>query len=289
MKPRDFMACKSDLGRFVDAAGGWANVLYSLKLDGVRVVAVVEQDGKVTYWSRNKKPFANFKCFDEALREYARRSRLLHPVVFDGEVTGGATFADVMTQVHRTKDVDDSNLVFNVFDIWAEAPQVKRFAMLDSLFAQYEAPNVRLLNHGYLPKRHRSEEGIASLMATVCSHGFEGLVLKAAQAPYENKRSVYWCKVKPNHTVDLAVTGFVMGSGKHEGKIGALVCEYNRKRVQVGTGFSDEQRLQFLQELPKLIEVRYQEKTPAGVLRFPAFVRVRDDKNETDGGGANGL
>ena len=64
--------------------------------------------------------------------------------------------------------------------------------------------------------------------------------------------------------------------------IGSLVVDYKGVRVSVGTGFTDEQRVEFYKDTPEIIEVNYQEVTKDGSLRFPSFVRIREDKDETD-------
>jgi DNA ligase-1 len=60
--------------------------------------------------------------------------------------------------------------------------------------------------------------------------------------------------------------------------MGALLCNYEGHEVKVGTGFSDVEREEFMERPPAMIEVKFQEKTKAGSLRFPAFIRVREDK-----------
>jgi len=117
--------------------------------------------------------------------------------------------------------------------------------------------------------------------------GFEGIMLKDPSAPYELKRSHAWLKIKPTITVDLEVIDFEEGTGKNVGKLGALVCEGvdNGKaiKVNVGGGFSDEQRDDFwqAQSLVKgtiaevLADAVTQNQDGTYSLRFPRFVRFR--------------
>jgi hypothetical protein len=70
-----------------------------------------------------------------------------------------------------------------------------------------------------------------------------------------------------------------MGSGKLEGILGALILEFSGKKVHVGGGYTDAQRMTFLKEMPGRMEVGFQEVTPDASLRFPVFVRVHDDKD----------
>lgn len=95
--------------------------------------------------------------------------------------------------------------------------------------------------------------------------GYEGLVLRTADK---------WIKVKHKETYDVEVIGVLPGSGKHTGKMGALVTRMGN----VGTGFTDKQRELFQIKTPKIIEVECMELTPSGVFRHPRFIRERWDK-----------
>ena len=53
--------------------------------------------------------------------------------------------------------------------------------------------------------------------------GFEGVVVKAMDAPYEaGRRGASWVKVKPNHTLDLVVLAVEWGSGRRQGLLSNL-------------------------------------------------------------------
>ena len=89
-------------------------------------------------------------------------------------------------------------------------------------------------------------------------------------------------KLKAFHNVDLKIQRLIEGTGKHSGKLGSVVVDYNGGEVQVGSGFSDELR-ELIWNQPcnfvgRIIEVRYQEETPDGSLRFPTFVCFRNDR-----------
>ena len=86
--------------------------------------------------------------------------------------------------------------------------------------------------------------------------------------------------------IDLKVVGFQEGTNKYAGTLGALVCEYKYSTVDVGSGFSDALRDEIWANkdawLGKIITVKYFEETynsATGLpsLRFPVFIRVRED------------
>ena len=89
--------------------------------------------------------------------------------------------------------------------------------------------------------------------------------------------------MKAFHDVDLKVERLLEGTGKHSDKLGSVVVVYNDVEVQVGSGFSDELRDTIWSTpdmfINRTIEVRYQEVTPDGSLRFPTFVCFRNDRD----------
>ena len=107
-------------------------------------------------------------------------------------------------------------------------------------------------------------------------------MIKDLEAPYKFGRGWEVMKFKAFHDVDLPVKGLLEGTGKHAGKLGSFVIEYKGVEVQVGSGLTDDLR-EAIWDSPndfigRTIEVRYQEVTPDGSLRFPTFVCFRNDK-----------
>ena len=112
--------------------------------------------------------------------------------------------------------------------------------------------------------------------------GYEGAMIKDLEAPYKFGRGYEVMKMKKFHDVDLKIQSLEEGTGKHAGKLGSVVVSFNGVDVRVGSGFSDETRQLVWQDkkrfLGRMIEVRYQEVTPDGSLRFPTFVCFRNDR-----------
>ena len=120
--------------------------------------------------------------------------------------------------------------------------------------------------------------------------GYEGIMIKDPDAPYEGRRTFSWLKMKPFIGVSLAVTAVEEGDaeGKYRGMMGALVCEGEddgRKIVvNVGSGFTDAQRVDLWERRDEILgmiaEVRADVITKDRTsdvysLRFPRFVGWR--------------
>lgn len=123
-------------------------------------------------------------------------------------------------------------------------------------------------------------EGIDHLqceLARVESLGGEGLMLRQPGSNYEAGRSHTLLKVKRFHDAEARVVEHLPGSGRHKGRLGALLVELTGGiRFSVGTGFTDAQR-EKPPPIGSTITYRFQELTDGGVPRFPSFARVRSD------------
>lgn len=120
------------------------------------------------------------------------------------------------------------------------------------------------------------------------SMGWEGLMLNK-NAPYVCKRTTDLIKIKKFKYSDLKIVGYEEGTNKYEGMLGAVIVDYKGNTVNVGSGFTDEQREEYwkIREelIGKIVEVKYKDvtkdkKTGLESLQFPVFQRIREDKFE---------
>ena len=269
-----------------------------VKLDGVRVITIVRKDGRINMFSRNGKEFHNFGHIIAEIETVVKINPPPYDLVLDGEVMS-ANFQDLMKQVHRKDNVTASDAVLHLFDfvpledfqkgVWNK-PQNLRSQMVLAWVSKFSAvlKHVQALEWEDVDlDTVEGEQRFVELNKAAVDGGYEGVMIKDVDAGYECKRSHAWLKAKPFIEVTLSITDLEEGTGRNEGRLGAFVCagqdDGKDIRVNVGSGFTDEQRSTFWTDrdnlVNQLVEVRAdavtQNQDGTYSLRFPRFKTFR--------------
>jgi len=268
------------------------------KLDGVRAITVVDFEQRtVTMYTRNGKELTNFGHITDSILKHI--DQFERSYVLEGEVVS-SSFQALMTQVHRKSDVQASDARLMLFDIlplyefkqgsstMGQRRRSKFLQSLKGLFADIGnidvIPQIEVDLDTFIGNEEFKDYNRKTVEA-----GYEGIMIKDPDAKYVAKRDVAWLKAKPFIEVSLAVTQVEEGTGRNQGKMGALVCEGEddgkRIVVNVGSGFTDEQRAEFWEARDSLIgqvleiradaATRSQDSEDVYSLRFPRFLRFR--------------
>jgi bifunctional non-homologous end joining protein LigD len=287
--------------------------LFEPKLDGYRLLAFV-RDGRVSLRSRRGLDATrDYPCVVEALAAQPGREMVLDGEVVALDEAGRPTFKALQARLeeirrHRLKSVAMKYpLIYYVFDLLyldgqdlRGVPLERRKELLCDALATDQA--VRVVEHV-------EAEGELAYQAVI-GLGLEGIVAKSRRSLYESgRRSAQWLKVKASQGDEMVVGGFTQGNGARADTIGALlVGQYDDQRRlrwlgHVGTGFDDRAAADLRRRLDALrtedcpfatpvvpnappvwarpelvVEVTYQGHGADGLLRFPVFVRRREDK-----------
>jgi ATP-dependent DNA ligase len=260
---------------------------FERKLDGIRLLAYKHGD-LVRLWSRNRLPLdAAYPAVADAVRALP-----VGDVILDGEATGG--WGRLGRGDYHVFDI----LHLDGRDLTAQ-PLVDRRATLDRLPLRLPLERVRALDDPRPWER-------------ACADGWEGVIAKRRDSPYEHRRSRHWLKMKCEISRDFVVGGFTDPQGARVG-LGALLLGYFDGADfvfagKLGTGFDTRllldlrARLDALEisaspftraaGLPRLrahwvrpeivVRVAFIEWTGHGKLRHPRLVGVRDDRAARD-------
>ena len=258
--------------------------LFERKLDGIRVLAF-KKGRSVRLLSRNR--ILQNDAYPSIVTAVERLPP--HAVILDGEATW-------LRGTH-------GNVGYHIFDLlWLDdraitsLPLVERRALLQLLPLVPPLYRVAALDEDQPWER-------------ACREGWEGVIAKRRDAPYEHRRSRHWLKMKCEASQELVVGGFTDPQGARVG-LGALLVGYYADddfvfAGKVGTGFDTKllrelrARLDRLEVpeppftsgtgLPRLrthwvkpeivVQVAFLEWTVHDKLRHARLVAVRTDKD----------
>ena len=264
----------------------------SQKLDGVRCLAVVDENGKCNFYSRQGKTFDTLDVVKNEIE-----SLELTNVVFDGEVcivdeNGVENFQDIMKEIKR-KDHTIKNPKYKIFD----------YLTLEEFDNQLSTRNLSVrLSTCVKPKlgcvemleqwKVESEDHFQELAERATKNNWEGLILRK-DSEYKGKRSNDLLKVKKFFdeeyvvkSVETAIHRIIIGGIEAEVEmLSNVIIEHKGCDVGVGSGFNQEERKLYFKNpeliIGKTITVQYFEETinqdGCHSLRFPVVKHIYEN------------
>ena len=268
----------------------------SRKLDGVRCIAIFNEWGEVSLYSRSGKPFTTLNKVKEELQNLE-----LTNMVMDGEVcivdeNGDEDFQSIIKEIKR-KNHTIKNPLFQAFDLLTAKDFDTKTSKEDLIFRirtlEMVLADTTLKHLKYLPQYLvKGEEMLQEWLTKSQDNNWEGLMLRK-NTKYKGKRSQDILKVKKMHDEEYVVVDvenainrvIVDGKEVDEMMLKNVIIEHKGNRVQVGSGFSLEEKRNFFKNphkiLNKTITVQYFEETTnqngTHSLRFPVVKAVYEN------------
>lgn len=260
------------------------------KLDGVRAV-IIKENGHVSVFSRQGQPIEGLIDIENEVRSFPDN------MVYDGELlllnSTKLNSADLYraTVKEVRKDGTKKNVEFYAFDMLplnefqngiSTKVCLDRKRELSDLLKEIRPQFIKLVPMLYVGN---DKNVIYKMLDMVEKDEKEGIMVNSVDGKYECKRSCGLLKVKTMQSADLLIVGFEEGTNKYEGKLGRINVEYKGNIVGVGSGFTDEDRVEIWNNqdkyLGRVCEVQFFEETKNQnddklSLRFPVFKGIRE-------------
>jgi DNA ligase-1 len=278
----------------------FANGLYSRKFDGKRMYI---KEGKA--YSRS-----NNECYPKPLTIILDQiSQMLEDesMILDGECLyfeNGIEDFQKGISLCQSEELKYGweNICYVIFDMLpkenflSKEPYKPFKQVYKDMLDKYANLNYESLDYSLIPTNYsnifiaRQDEDMSKLSELCNKNNWEGLMYRNGDSPYEYKRTKNLLKIKKMEDIELKLVAMEEGTGRHEGRLGAFVVEYEGSTVNIGSGFSDEQRQEYWDNKDKYIgeyvKTQYFEKTTnqegKPSLRFPVFVTFRNMETQEE-------
>lgn len=267
----------------------------SRKLDGVRCITIIDVDGEIKFFSRAGNEFLTLDALKPSIQKLG-----LTNMVLDGEIcmvnaNGDEDFQGIIKEIKR-KDHTIKNPFYFMFDMLTLEDFTRkestivlgdRLTKLESMVAAGDK-FIKVLE-----QYPANDNVFEDLMAQSKEGGWEGLMIRK-NSTYQGKRSNDILKVKAFQDAEYIVVDLenavnrviVDGREVEEMMLKNIIIEHKGNRVQVGSGFSHEQKRYYFEHpneiLGKQVVVQYFEETKNArgtiSLRFPVIKAIYETK-----------
>lgn len=252
------------------------------KLDGHRCIAICK-NGKVTLWSRSRKPITGVPHIIKALESiggFAGENFMLDGELYNHEYHGD--FEELTHFIRQQKPTSGHEVVqYHIYDLPIEEDYKDRLLKLKNFFFNIPVGDLNPLKF----VKTIEVSGKAELMDAYdefIEEGYEGAIVRNAKGVYKNKRSSDLLKVKQFEDAEFKIVDVIEGRGKLAGH-GIFICatekgDNNFKAKLAG----DLDNLKQYWTNPKLalgrkLTVQFQGYSKYGIPRFPVGLRFREE------------
>ena len=240
----------------------------SAKLDGVRCLAIADQDG-VTLKSRGGKEY-NVAHIKEQLE-----SIMIPGEVWDGELYIHGKYLEEIVSAVKKPNENTPNLDFIVFDMVTSAQFEDRLNGILLCSIGTDIPNIHSIEYVVIDNEHQMKDWHKRFV----SEGFEGIMLRNKEGSYESgKRSADLQKYKEFFDEEFEIVA--VGKDKNDN---AVLCVFDTTAQETFTvcyGDFEERKNQlenWESYIGKKLTVKYQTRYKDSKLpQFPVGVTIRD-------------
>jgi DNA ligase-1 len=251
------------------------------KLDGHRCIAQCTEDGKVSLWSRTRKPITSMPHIIKAI-ELIGCTQSLDGELYNHEYHNN--FEDLSSLIRQEEPQEGCEVVqYHIYDVPENMGMNKN---RNDYLQDYLKPKVENYPQIHIVEtiRVEDENELMDAFDHFIAEGYEGCMVRNMSGLYVNKRSYDLQKVKEFDDAEFKIIGVKVGTkGSMAGKA-IFTCQLPHQGMNTFDckmkGNMDE--LKKYADNPslvvgKILTVQYQGYTKYGIPRFPVGLRFRED------------
>ena len=258
------------------------------KLDGVRCLSWTDANGDVIMMSRRNNPFYGL----DHIRKEIKTLNLPPNIVLDGELYAHGdkmTFQKLagLVRRHTVKDADAKEIEkirYHVYDMIDLSDRMKPFKdrhkFLDNNIGVKKPVYLDVVENFIVANKEEGDKRHSQFV----QEGFEGLMFRNIDSPYQGKRSAHLQKYKKFDDAEFKVIGYEEAQGKDAGTViwvlETVAGEKFRARPK-GTLAERAKMFNTVSTKPdayigKMMTIKYFGLTDAGIPRFPIAIALRN-------------
>lgn len=270
------------------------DVTATLKADGIRLMVVSSPEG-ISMLLRSGQAVDNFHHLEQVYKGLPYGFYDGEVIIKDRKGKNSKEVRQLTSSIVRNENADKTQLEHLVFDGLplehflakeSDLTFLERRQRLEEIVNVTEDINlVEVVYSG-----NNFTEIAYKLLDKYTDKGEEGLMININDSVYKFGVTQEMAKFKKSYPIDLRVVSVYEGkSASTKGVMGGVIVHYKGNEVQVGGGWSDDERVKYWNNpeeiIGKIIEIRHDgestnSKTKLASLSYPRKIAVRFDKDE---------